>query len=78
MSKMRANKTLLGLDVGEKRTGIALADTGVRAVPYDTIVMEDNPVEAIGEIVVAEKIDTIVVGYPRNQAGLATTRTTFC
>ena len=78
MSKMRANKTLLGLDVGEKRTGIALADTGVRiAVPYDTIVMEDNPVEAIGEIVVAEKIDTIVVGYPRNQAGLATTQTTF-
>lgn len=75
---MPANKTLLGLDVGTTRTGIALADTGVRiAVAYDTIDMADNPVEAIGEIIVAEKIATIVVGYPRNQAGLATTQTSF-
>ena len=74
---MPANKTLLGLDVGTTRTGVALADTGVRiAVPYDTIDMEDGPVEAVGEIIVREKVATIVVGYPRNQAGLSTTQTT--
>ena len=75
---MPANKTLLGLDVGEKYTGVALADTGVRiAVPFDAIDMGDNPVKAIGEILVAERIDMIVIGYPRNQSGLATTQTAY-
>lgn len=75
---MPANKTLLGLDVGEKYTGVALADTGVRiAVPFDTVDMSDDPAKAIGEIIVAERIDTVVVGYPRNQSGLATTQTTY-
>ena len=75
---MPANKTLLGLDVGEKYTGVALADTAVRiAVPFDTIDMSDDPAKAIGEIIVAERIDVVVVGYPRNQSGLATTQTTY-
>lgn len=75
---MPANKTLLGLDVGEKYTGVALADTGVRiAVPFDTVDMSDDPAKAIGEIIVAERIDIVVVGYPRNQSGLATTQTTY-
>lgn len=75
---MPANKTILGLDIGAVRTGVALADTGVRiAVPYDTIAMEDDPIKAIGEILVGEKVDIIVVGYPRNQSGLATTQTTY-
>ncbi|HMS93088.1 MAG TPA: Holliday junction resolvase RuvX [Candidatus Saccharibacteria bacterium] len=75
---MPANKTLLGLDVGKKYTGVALADTGVRiAVPFDTVDMSDDPAKAIGEIIVAERIDTVVVGYPRNQSGLATTQTTY-
>lgn len=75
---MPVNKTLLGLDVGEKYTGIALADTGVRiAVPFETVDMSDDPVKAIGEIIVAEAIDTVIVGYPRNQSGLATTQTTY-
>lgn len=75
---MPANKTLLGLDVGAKRTGVALADTGVRiAVPYDTVNMEDDPIKAIGEIVIGERVDMIIVGYPRNQSGLATTQTSY-
>ena len=73
---MPASKTLLGLDVGTKYTGVALADTGVRiAVPYDTVDMADDPLRDIGEIIVREKAEVIVVGYPRNQAGLATTQT---
>ena len=75
---MRANKTLLGLDVGAKRTGVALADTGVRiAMPYDTVDMMDDPVKTLGEIIVREEAALVVVGYPRNQAGLATDQTTF-
>lgn len=75
---MATSKTLVALDVGEKYTGVALADTAVRiAVPYDTVVMDDDAIQAIGEIIVREKAQTIVVGYPRNQAGLATSQTAY-
>ena len=75
---MATNKTLLALDVGEKRTGVALADTTIRiAVPYDTIGMDGNELQAIGEIIIRERAQMVIVGYPRNQAGLATSQTAF-
>ncbi len=78
MSRMAANKNLLALDVGEKRIGVALADTSVRiAVPYDTVEVNGNEVITITELILHEKIDTVVVGYPRNQAGLATAQTAY-
>lgn len=73
---MAKTKNILALDVGEKRIGVALADTAVRiAVPYDTIAVEGGELMQITEIVVRENVDCIVVGYPRNQAGLATMQT---
>jgi putative Holliday junction resolvase len=75
---MPTAKTLLALDVGEKRIGVALADTGVRiAMPFDTIEVDGNEIAAIAEIIVRENIDAIVVGYPRNQAGLPTQQTAY-
>lgn len=75
---MPASKAFLALDVGEKRIGVALADTSVRiAVPYDTIEVDGHEVTVIAELVVRESIDTIVVGYPRNQLGLATAQTAY-
>lgn len=75
---MAASKNLLALDVGEKRIGVALADTSVRiAVPYDTIEVDGNEVLSITELIVSEKISTLVIGYPRNQAGLATAQTAY-
>ncbi len=75
---MAANKSFLALDVGEKRIGVALADDTVRiAVPYDTIDADGNEVVAIGELILRERVDVIVVGYPRNQAGLPTAQTAF-
>lgn len=72
------NKTFLALDVGEKRIGVALGDTGVRiAVPLDTIEVDGNEVERIARIAVDEDVDTIVVGYPRNQSGEPTAQTAF-
>jgi putative Holliday junction resolvase len=68
----------MSLDVGEKRIGVALADTGVRiAVPYDTIEVDGGEVTAILDLALREKVDTLVVGYPRNQAGLPTAQTAF-
>ena len=75
---MPANKNLLALDVGEKRIGVAMADTAVRiAVPYDTLDVDGSEVTAITELIADEAIDIVVVGFPRNQAGLPTAQTAF-
>ena len=71
-------KSLISLDVGEKRIGVAVADLAVRiAVPFQTIEVDGNEVTAIAEIVVQEDADTIVVGYPRNQMGESTAQTNY-
>lgn len=73
-----SSQTLVGLDVGEKRIGVSVADTGVRiAIPFTTIEVEGDEIQKITEIVLKEKASIIVVGYPRNQAGEATTQTDY-
>lgn len=75
---MANNHTLIGLDVGEKRIGVAVADSGVRiAVPFLTIEADGNEIEAIAKIVLQERADIIVVGYPRNQKGEVTAQTSY-
>jgi putative Holliday junction resolvase len=75
---MPISKTLIALDVGEKRIGVALADTGVRiAVPYDTIEVDGDEIKSIIELVEREQASIVVVGYPRNQSGLPTLQTVF-
>lgn len=75
---MSRKQTLIGLDVGEKRIGVAVADTGVRiAVPFVTVEVDGNEIASIGEIILKEKADIIVVGYPRNQQGEATAQTRY-
>jgi putative Holliday junction resolvase len=72
------NNTLISLDVGEKRIGVAVADTAVRiAVPFQTIEVDGQELEGIAKIVVQEGADTIVIGYPRNQMGESTTQTDY-
>ena len=73
-----SSRTVIGLDVGEKRIGVAVADIGVRiAVPFETVEVNGTEVEAIAKIVLQEGADRIVIGYPRNQAGETTTQTAF-
>lgn len=73
-----SSPTLVGLDVGEKRIGVSVADAGIRiAVPFITVEVDGNEIEAIAEIVVKEGAEIIVVGYPRNQQGEATAQTAF-
>ncbi|HPF31047.1 MAG TPA: Holliday junction resolvase RuvX [Candidatus Saccharibacteria bacterium] len=69
---------LVCLDVGEKRIGVAVGDSDVRiAVPYDTIEVDGNELEAIAEIIVRENAEIVVIGYPRNQAGEPTAQTKY-
>ena len=68
----------IALDVGEKRIGVAVGDDAVRiAVPFETIEVDGGEITAIAEIVTKESVDTIVVGYPRNQSGEPTPQTQF-
>lgn len=73
---MNKSKQLLGLDVGAARIGVANADTGVRiAVPNGIINVDGTEVEQLAELVIANNIDTLVIGYPRNQSGETTAQT---
>lgn len=73
-----SSQTLVGLDVGEKRIGVSVADTGIRiAVPFVTVEVDGNEIQAIAEIVIKEQAEVIVVGYPRNQQGEATAQTDY-
>jgi putative Holliday junction resolvase len=73
-----SNTTLVGLDVGEKRIGVAVADAGIRiAVPFMTVEVDGSEIQTITEIVLKEGAIIIVVGYPRNQSGEVTAQTKY-
>lgn len=75
---MTKTRTIICLDVGEKRIGVAVADTSVRiALPFETVDVDGKEVESIEHILITEQADTIVVGYPRNQSGEATAQTRY-
>ena len=61
----------LGLDLGTKTLGIAISDrVGVVATGYETIKFEENQYDdllpEVKDIVSKEKIDRIVLGFPKN------------
>ncbi len=73
---MTKSKSLLGLDVGQARIGVAVADTAVRiAVPFGAVDVNGDELRELERIAAAEGVDTIVVGYPRNQSGEPTAQT---
>lgn len=73
-----SSRTLIGLDVGEKRIGVSVADVSIRiAVPFATVEVDGSEIQAIGEIILKEDADAIIVGYPRNQQGEATAQTKY-
>lgn len=71
-------KQLLALDIGERRIGVAKGDTGVRlAMPLTTLVVDGMEIERIAQLISEERIDTLVLGYPRNQSGEPTAQTQY-
>ncbi len=62
----------LGIDYGSKRLGLAISDEmGIIAGKYDTLESRGlrNDLERIKAIVEKERVEKIVVGYPRNMDG---------
>ena len=73
---MAAKKSILALDVGDRRVGVALADSQIKiAVPYGYLERSDKVIQQITELMLDHDIDTLVIGYPRNQSGEATKQT---
>lgn len=65
---------ILGLDVGERRIGLAISTPeGRLAVPLRILVREKEPadIEAVAEVARAEDATAIVVGYPLSLDGSA-------
>lgn len=65
---------ILGLDLGSKTLGIALSDAlGLTAQGIETFVFTDNnyqlALERVQEIVRKEKVERIVLGYPKHMNG---------
>ncbi|MCL2869883.1 Holliday junction resolvase RuvX [Candidatus Saccharibacteria bacterium] len=68
----------MALDVGEKRIGVALADSEVKiAIPFGVIEVNGKEVFEVNRLIIDEKIDILVVGLPRNQQGEETNQSGF-
>ncbi|HEX6257991.1 MAG TPA: Holliday junction resolvase RuvX [Candidatus Saccharimonadales bacterium] len=75
---MSSSHTVIALDVGEKRIGVAHADTSVRfPVPYGVIDVDGLEGERLKEVIAEFEPVTIVLGYPRNQQGEPTAQTSY-
>jgi len=63
---------VLGLDIGEKRIGIAVSDA-LRCTAQGLTVMQrsgaDDDIGVIEEIVAASQVSEVVVGLPKNMDG---------
>jgi putative Holliday junction resolvase len=63
---------LLGLDVGDRRIGIAIADSDGRALPLTTLRRSDDPARdtaAIERLIEEHDVSEIVVGLPLDMSG---------
>lgn len=71
-------RNIIALDVGEKRIGLAMADTTVRiAVPFGWLANGETIMTDLAELLLRHNIRIIVVGYPRNQSGETTQQTKY-
>lgn len=72
------NGYVLGLDVGAKRIGTALASVIAQLPqPTEEVVADDFAIDKILEIVQKEDVQMIVVGLPRNLQGEETSQSEF-
>lgn len=69
---MRSVARILGLDVGERRIGLAISTPeGRLAVPLRVLERKNDAadLDAIASLAKAEAVETLVVGYPRSLDG---------
>lgn len=73
------SETVIGLDVGARRIGVAWGDTDVRiATPIEAIDNDGESLETICDLVQNMDAKTIVIGLPRSNNGKETAQSDFC
>lgn len=66
----------LGLDVGERRIGVAYADSSVPiAVPLLTLTVDGTERDKLHRLISERTVSHVVIGQPRNQSGAPTAQT---
>lgn len=66
----RPGPRLLGLDLGERRIGVAVSDeTGIIASPIKIIDLKYSSMSAVATLATDLRVDGIVVGLPRASQG---------
>ena len=75
---MNDTRVYLGLDVGERRIGLAKGDSiGRIAQPLRFLPVDGNEGEYLRRIVTEEGVHELVVGMPRNMSGQPTEQTGY-
>lgn len=73
---LTANKSVLGLDVGAKRIGVAVASLAARLPrPLTTLEWNDDFFTALSDLIEKEEAGALVVGFPRGLEGQHTAQT---
>jgi putative Holliday junction resolvase len=69
-------KSILGLDVGDRRIGVAVASLAARLPrPLTTLIRDNGFFDALQAVIAAEHVETLVVGFPRGLSGQHTAQT---
>ncbi len=69
---------VIGLDVGEKRIGVACGDTEVKmAFPLPPIANDERAITNISKVIRGNHADTVVIGLPRNASGEETAQSVY-
>jgi putative Holliday junction resolvase len=67
---MSFGKRAMGLDVGERRIGVAIADElGIIASPHSVVQRREGDLHQLQELALANRVDRIVIGLPVGMSG---------
>lgn len=70
------SKTIISLDVGNKRIGVAVASLGARLPsPYGVIQNDHQALKSICDLAITQGAAAIIIGLPRNLNGQDTDQT---
>jgi len=78
MNQIDPAKTILALDVGESRIGVAKASSIARiASPFTTLQYDPDFFDELNKIIREHRVEIIVVGWPRSLDGESTRQTAY-
>jgi putative holliday junction resolvase len=66
-----ARQKILGIDYGDQRVGLSLAESNSMAVPYQ-VIANNNPedlIKQLQDVIKAEDVKVVVVGLPHSLSG---------